>query len=203
MIRGREVSARPARSVLPLEGSPVYEAVELGLLRQIGLAAPEGRCDGAGRWWPASVERAGCCEAIRTPSRSYPWTIYRHCWTLAHVASRYGLQVPELRRLMSVARTLLLSPRLASMSVPVREQLATKADQDLLRLLVSDRSSKVRLVVARRSHDDVVLGCLAADPDALVCQVARANRYLPEQLRAPISVSPAARLVADILGRVA
>jgi hypothetical protein len=73
-LRGREVSVRPARPVLPLEGSPAYEAVETGLLRQIGLAAPEGRCDGAGRWWPASVERAGCCEAIRTPSRAFPWT---------------------------------------------------------------------------------------------------------------------------------
>lgn len=46
---------------------------------------PRGKTDKAQRWSPYDIERCTCCDSIRTPSRSYPWSLYKHCCSIKHV----------------------------------------------------------------------------------------------------------------------
>ena len=46
---------------------------------------PQGRSDNGGRWYPSDDERCECCDGVREPSRSYPWSYYKDCFTLRHV----------------------------------------------------------------------------------------------------------------------
>jgi len=45
---------------------------------------PRGETDNARRWYPIRQERQACCEQIRDPSRAYPWSLWKHCQSLAH-----------------------------------------------------------------------------------------------------------------------
>ena len=59
---------------------------------------PAGEFDNGGRWYPAKEERQACCEGIRSPSRAWPMSYNRHCRSVQHVASLYGVDPTELRR---------------------------------------------------------------------------------------------------------
>ena len=48
---------------------------------------PQGRYDKAGRWYPTDEEKCGCCGNIRSPSRSWPYSLRDHCRTKKHVRS--------------------------------------------------------------------------------------------------------------------
>ena len=58
---------------------------------------PDGRTDKGGRWYPADTERSTCCDSVRGPTRSYPWSLWKHCHSLKHVACKYGLEESEIR----------------------------------------------------------------------------------------------------------
>jgi hypothetical protein len=58
---------------------------------------PDGRTDKGGRWYPAMTERNICCDSVRKPTRSYPWSLWKHCHSLKHVACKYGLEESEIR----------------------------------------------------------------------------------------------------------
>jgi hypothetical protein len=45
---------------------------------------PSGQTDNANRWFPDKAERCSCCDQVRSPSRSWPWSLYKHCFTLEH-----------------------------------------------------------------------------------------------------------------------
>ena len=70
------------------------------LNRQARKTHPEGKKDRAGRWYPSEQEHQACCSAIRSPSRSWPWSLMTHCRTAAHVAELYQVPVGELRRVV-------------------------------------------------------------------------------------------------------
>ena len=72
-------------------------AVEF-ILRRDRLSHPEGHTDKGGRWYPSDEERAECCASIREPSRSYPWTFYKHCNSAKHLAALYGVDVKQVKR---------------------------------------------------------------------------------------------------------
>jgi hypothetical protein len=61
-------------------------------------AHPAGTFDKAGRFYPSADEMQPCCNAIRTPSRAYPYSYMTHCRTAEHVAHRYGVAVQDVRR---------------------------------------------------------------------------------------------------------
>lgn len=46
---------------------------------------PGGQSDSGGRWYPSSIEKCDCCNSIRTPSRSYPWSMFKHCCSKKHI----------------------------------------------------------------------------------------------------------------------
>jgi hypothetical protein len=46
---------------------------------------PDGKKDNGGRWYPDDSETCSCCSGIRSPSRSFPWSYWRHCRSLKHI----------------------------------------------------------------------------------------------------------------------
>lgn len=53
---------------------------------------PDGARDGAKRWHPAIWERCECCEQVRQPSRIWPNSLYKHCFTLRHKEKLFGTE---------------------------------------------------------------------------------------------------------------
>ena len=60
---------------------------------------PSGQTDNANRWIPTDSERFSCCEGIRSPSRAYPWSMYKHCHSKKHIkcllSERYSIDCYE------------------------------------------------------------------------------------------------------------
>jgi hypothetical protein len=67
------------------------------LRRRARSGHPDGNVDGAGRWYPSAAESCNCCNAIRQPSRSWPWSLMTHCRTITHIANKYAYDVKLLR----------------------------------------------------------------------------------------------------------
>ena len=65
---------------------------------------PPGEFDDAGRWYPSDSEKCDCCESIRSPSRSYPYSYMVHCRTLKHVCTKYGLDYREVKKIMNIEK---------------------------------------------------------------------------------------------------
>lgn len=63
------------------------EAIYLYLLRKFSIQCPSGYTDNGGRWFPNDDEKQSCCDNIRYPSRAYPWSLYKHCFSSTHVAN--------------------------------------------------------------------------------------------------------------------
>jgi len=80
------------------------EAISIYRARRARAAYPRGRCDGAGRWYPAESERKECCASIRNPSRRWRFSLLRHCCTAAHVAHLCNVDARELRRALKSAK---------------------------------------------------------------------------------------------------
>lgn len=73
-------------------------------VKRVLSGRPEGRTDKGGRWFPAASEGCSCCSSIRTPSRSWPWSLYKHCHSIGHVASRFDVDASALRRAVKAAQ---------------------------------------------------------------------------------------------------
>lgn len=69
------------------------------LLRKHGYSKPSGRTDNGGRWYPDPTESCDCCNHVRAPSRAWPWPIFKHCFSLYHVANLYEADSKEVRKL--------------------------------------------------------------------------------------------------------
>ena len=67
--------------------------------RRDRLTHPDGRTDNAGRWYPSKAERCPCCDSVRSPSRSYPWSYMQHCRTAEHVAQLHGQEPSTIRHI--------------------------------------------------------------------------------------------------------
>ena len=67
------------------------------IARQKRESHPEGRFDNAQRFYPSNKERQDCCDYIRPPSRSYPYSYIKHCRSIEDVANLYGVDATELR----------------------------------------------------------------------------------------------------------
>lgn len=73
-------------------------AVEELYKRQNRLKRISGKSDKQGRWYPDETERRQCCGEIRSPSKAYPWSLFKHCCGVVHVANYYGVDVSALRK---------------------------------------------------------------------------------------------------------
>lgn len=73
------------------------QAVGMYRDRKARRTHPDGSFDKHGRWYPSSSERQACCDSIRSPSVSYPYSLMLHCRTVDHIARRHGLDPGLLR----------------------------------------------------------------------------------------------------------
>lgn len=76
----------------------VLKAAQEYLNRRDRISHPSGSFDKASRWYPSESDRCDCCDAIRSPSRAFPYSYMVHCRTAQHVANLRGVDVRELRR---------------------------------------------------------------------------------------------------------
>ena len=72
--------------------------------RRARMAHPAGKFDTGGRWFPSDGEYQPCCYAIRSPSRSFPYSLMVHCRSLRHVARLYNVDEQKLRLSIKLER---------------------------------------------------------------------------------------------------
>jgi len=87
---------------MPRLTAKLRAAAEQYIALQDRAIHPAGSTDSGGRWYP--VRSLPCCGSIRTPSRSWPWSLMDHCRTIAHVAADAGVDVARLRWAVSRLR---------------------------------------------------------------------------------------------------
>lgn len=56
---------------------------------------PDGKTDNGGRWFPSESESCSCCENVRSPSRAYPWSLYKHCHSIKHIKNVLSIRKVE------------------------------------------------------------------------------------------------------------
>lgn len=168
---------------LPRPGSAKRTALELAVKRSFGWERPAGKYDRAGRWYPSKQEQAGCCDNVRSPSNQWPSSAFKHCWTLRHVANRFGVDEAELRRLVKTHRLAVVKRWIPTLSLPELVQLARVCDQEVLRLLRGHPNSDIRQIVAERTTNAADLEDFLHDLDDVVKKAASNNPHLPEHLR--------------------
>ena len=74
------------------------EAVKVYLARQSRVEHPYGEFDNARRWYPNLQEQQTCCNMVRSPSRSFPYSLLTHCRSSVHIANLFGVEVKLLRK---------------------------------------------------------------------------------------------------------
>lgn len=67
-------------------------------LRKSWMEKPVGSYDKGGRWEPLDAEKTSCCSSIRTPSRSWPNSLRKHCCTAKHIATKYNVDKKEFNK---------------------------------------------------------------------------------------------------------
>ena len=85
------------------QSSPLSQALECYRRRAARTEHPSGRFDADGRFWPDSSERCLCCDAIRMPSRRWPYTLMLHVRSIVHIARLFGVNVSDLRSAVAIA----------------------------------------------------------------------------------------------------
>ena len=76
----------------------VQEAIKVFMDRKNRISHPSGKFDNGMRWYPSKEEVCSCCNSIRSPSRSYPYSLLTHCRTAEHVSNLYKVDLKELRK---------------------------------------------------------------------------------------------------------
>ena len=60
--------------------------------RKTGKDTPQG-FKRSGKWHPDALEHASCCDAVRSPSKAHPFSLYRHCLTRKHIETRLRQEI--------------------------------------------------------------------------------------------------------------
>lgn len=74
-------------------------AAHLYIERKNGQGRPLGKTGGGGRWYPDDREFCDCCENVRSPSRAWPWSLYKHCFSVDHAASLFNADATTARKI--------------------------------------------------------------------------------------------------------
>jgi hypothetical protein len=88
--------------------SPALKFIIQYYLKVTGYPAT-GRCDSGGRWYPEGDEKVSCCKSIREPSRSFPWSYYKHSKSAKHIRNRV-LERPTMYESEALAMTMETAP---------------------------------------------------------------------------------------------
>lgn len=101
----------------------IQTAAQLFLARQSRAQHPSGHFDKASRWDPDQSEHRPCCNAVRTPSRAFPWSLMVHCRTAKHIARLTGVDESAIKRTANAIKRAEQSEHASAMQV-------VKADYD-------------------------------------------------------------------------
>lgn len=74
------------------------KAKQIYIERKSRAKHPDGEFDSGGRWYPTAAEKCSCCDTIRKPSRSWPYSLMLHCRTASHIANLCNVSEKELRK---------------------------------------------------------------------------------------------------------
>lgn len=75
-----------------MNNNKVTSAAYLYLAREKRYLKPSGKYDKARRWYPDDeIEKCECCCFIRSPSKAWPSSLYRHCCSLGHICNMLGV----------------------------------------------------------------------------------------------------------------
>lgn len=80
---------------MPRLSKRLRAAAQYALDLQVRSRHPHGSFDTAGRWYPDN--ELECCQAIRSPSRTWPHSLLLHCRTATHVATETNYSATLLR----------------------------------------------------------------------------------------------------------
>lgn len=98
IVRVASVSTPTRQVVWMVRSAEVLEAAKEFLARRDRRHHPAGERDNAKRFYPSAGERQSCCAAIRSPSRSFPFSYLTHCRSAEHVAHLFGVDLLLLKR---------------------------------------------------------------------------------------------------------
>lgn len=59
---------------------------------------PDGTYDRGGRWYPNESERCSCCEDIKEPSTTWPYSLLNHCRSSKHIVIKYGIDKKDFNK---------------------------------------------------------------------------------------------------------
>lgn len=112
---------------------------------------PDGKFDGASRWYPSESEKQECCGHVRSPSRAYPYSYMVHCRTIQHVAKLYNVDEKELRKLV-----IKITPPKREGGDNYFKQVAQTTDNRLVSIFDGETEYKIGLILnghARQDHE--------------------------------------------------
>ena len=81
----------------------VINATRTYLLRAQRIERPEGKADGAGRWYPAGRD-AEVMADVRGPSVSFPLSYFTACQSIKHCAALHDADPKLVKRLAKLVR---------------------------------------------------------------------------------------------------
>lgn len=79
-------------------GSAVIAAAVEYLDRKNGVSKPVGKWDNASRFYPSDAEDCGVTASVRTPSRAFPYSYYKACFSVKHCAALYSCTEIEVKQ---------------------------------------------------------------------------------------------------------
>ena len=85
-----------ATKMTPDEILKIVRIADIYFRRKNREASPSGRWDGK-KWFPTERERQPCCEEVRRPTRSFPYSLLAHCKTIKHLAALHSVDEKRLR----------------------------------------------------------------------------------------------------------
>jgi hypothetical protein len=83
----------------------VADALWLWRSRASRTNHPDGTFDAQRRWYPSLDEQRACCDAIRSPSARWPYSLMTHCRSGEHVANLSGLEGEQRDAFLAATRT--------------------------------------------------------------------------------------------------
>jgi hypothetical protein len=84
-----EMRSDPHKTKCMKNRRSTIEAVAAYIALSNRVANPEGSFDKQKRWYPDA--RCSCCATIRSPSKSWPYSLLVHCRTSEHIYNSYSL----------------------------------------------------------------------------------------------------------------
>ncbi len=109
----------------------IFDCAMLYLDIQNGIVKVPGNFDNGGRFYPR--ESFDCCKGIRSPSRSFPFSLLKHSHSIQHVAAMNNLDdhVSSIRKAANAIKNGNYSILVKLLGTPKVKRFAVEKDLDI------------------------------------------------------------------------